>query len=111
MFDEQNLVSLAGLVPVMALAEQTELSALLAEKVSITTPRIKSGSANPAPKLTTLIAGMCAGADSIDDLDVLRSGGMKALFRGVGDAVVRGRCVSVSNRRWCLDAKDVGGEC
>ena len=26
---------------------------------------------------------MCAGADSIDDLDVVRSGGMKALFEGV----------------------------
>ena len=29
-FDEQNLVSLAGLVPVMALAEQAELSELIA---------------------------------------------------------------------------------
>ena len=49
----------------------------------IAEPRIKSGSANPAPKLTTLIAGMCAGADSIDDIDVLRSGGMKSVFGGV----------------------------
>ena len=47
------------------------------------TPRIKSGAANPAPKLATLIAGMCAGADSIDDLDVVRAGGMKTLFDGV----------------------------
>ena len=46
-------------------------------------PRIKSGAANPAPKLATLIAGMCAGADCIDDIDVLRSGGMKTLFDGV----------------------------
>ena len=82
-FDDQNLVSLTGLVPVMALAEQTKLSRLLTEKVSITTPRIKSGAANPAPKLTTLIAGMCADADSIDDIDLLRSGGMTTLFDGV----------------------------
>ena len=82
-FDDDNLVSCAGLVPVMTLAEQTGLSELLAEKVHITEPRIKSGSANPAPKLTTLIAGMCAGADCIDDIDVLRSGGMKTLFGGV----------------------------
>src|SRR5690606_33383653 len=27
--------------------------------------------------------GMCAGADSIDDIDVVRSGGMKTLFDGV----------------------------
>lgn len=83
MFDDQNLVSLAGLVPVVALAERTQLSRLLAQKVSIAAPRVKSGAANPAPKLTTLIAGMCAGADSIDDVDVLRSGGMKTLFHGV----------------------------
>jgi hypothetical protein len=82
-FDDDNLVSLAGLVPVMALAEQTALPALLAEKVHIAEPRIKSGSANPAPKLATLIAGLCAGADSIDDLDVVRSGGMKTLFGAV----------------------------
>ena len=74
-FDDENLVSCAGLVPVMALAEQTGLSELLAEKVRIAEPRIKSGSANPAPKLATLIAGMCAGADSIDDLDVVRAVG------------------------------------
>ena len=68
---------MAGLVPVMRLAEQTGLARLVSEKVLIAEPRIKSGSANPAPKLATLIAGMCAGADSIDDIDVLRSGGMK----------------------------------
>jgi hypothetical protein len=82
-FDDDNLVSCAGLVPVMTLAERTGLSDLLADKVHIAEPRIKSGSANPAPKLATLIAGMCAGADSIDDLDVVRSGGMKTLFGGV----------------------------
>lgn len=83
MFDEDSLVSLAGLVPVMRLAEQTGLAHLLSEKVHIAVPKIKSGSVNPAPKLTTLIAGMCAGADSIDDIDVLRSGGMKTMFGGV----------------------------
>jgi hypothetical protein len=82
-FDEDNLVSLAGLVPVMRLAEQTGLAQLLSQRVRIAVPRIKSGSANPAPKLATLIAGMCAGADSIDDIDVLRAGGMKTVFGGV----------------------------
>ena len=82
-FDDQNLVSCAGLIPVMTLAEQTGLVRLLDEKVRITASRIKSGAANPAPKLATLIAGMSAGADCIDDIDVLRSGGMKTLFDGV----------------------------
>ncbi|MEU7632498.1 IS1380 family transposase [Nocardia sp. NPDC049220] len=82
-FDDDNLVSVAGLVPVMTLAEQTGLTSMLTEKVAIASPRIKSGSANPAPKLATLIAGMCAGADSIDDIDLLRSGGGKELFDSV----------------------------
>jgi hypothetical protein len=82
-FDEDNLVSHAGLVPLLGLAEQTGLPEIIAGKVSITTPRIKSGSANPAPKLLGVIAGMCAGADSIDDLDVLRTGGLPILFDGV----------------------------
>jgi hypothetical protein len=82
-FDEDNLVAVAGLVPVMTLAEQTGLTSILADKVAIAAPRIKSGSANPAPKLATLIAGMCAGADSIDDIDLLRSGGCTELFGGV----------------------------
>jgi hypothetical protein len=51
--------------------------------VTITAPRIRSGAANPVPKLISVIAGMCAGADSIDDLDMLRAGGMPTLFDGV----------------------------
>ena len=82
-FDDGHLVSCAGLVPVMTLGEQTGLITLLDKRVHIANPRIRSGSANPAPKLATVIAGMCAGADSIDDLDIVRSGGMKTLFGGV----------------------------
>jgi hypothetical protein len=82
-FDEDHLVSCAGLVPVMTLAEHTHLPDLRTEKISITTTKFASGAADPAPKLLTLIAGMCAGADSIDDIDLLRSGGMTHLFAGV----------------------------
>jgi hypothetical protein len=82
-FDEENLVSCAGLVPVLELAEQAGLSQLLDEHVRFTSERIKSGAANPTPKLTSIIAGMVTGADSIDDLDVIRAGGMKKLFGGV----------------------------
>jgi hypothetical protein len=82
-FDEDNLVSCAGLVPVIALAEQSGLSELLDNKIHIAAPRIKSGSANPAPKLATLIASMCAGGDYIDDVDLVRAGGMKTLFHRV----------------------------
>ena len=83
MFDDEHLVSCAGLVPVMELAERTGLSGLLAEKVRLASIRVASAGVNPAGKLTAIIAGMAAGADSIDDLQVIRSGGMKRLFSGV----------------------------
>ena len=49
-FDDDHLVSYAGLVPVMTLAEQTGLSRLIAEKVRIAEPRIKLGGGQPGPE-------------------------------------------------------------
>lgn len=82
LFDDENLVSDAGLLPVMALAEQAGLSDLVAEKVRLVSgvPRVASAGVNPAEKLTSIVAGMAAGADSIDDLQVVRSGGMNRVF-------------------------------
>ena len=82
-FDEDNLVSHAGLVPLLELGEQAGLSRLLEEHVRFTSERVKSGAANSTPKLTAIIAGMAAGADGIDDLDVVRAGGMSKVFGGV----------------------------
>src|SRR6266571_5659780 len=78
-FDDPNLVSRAGLVPVMSLAERAGLFALAREQVSIGGPC----GANAGLKIGCLVAGMAAGADSIDDLDVLRHGAMPAVFDGV----------------------------
>jgi len=75
-FDDPNLVSAAGLVPAMALAERAGLGELTGAHVSIGTP----GGANPALKVPGIVAGMLAGADSINDLDVLRHGGMPVVF-------------------------------
>ena len=76
-------MSCAGLVPLMALAEQSGLSELVSAKVAFKTTRVSSAGANPAGKLSSIIAGMAAGADFIDDLDVIRCGGMGRLFGGV----------------------------
>ncbi len=78
-FDDPNLVSHAGLVPVMALAQRAGLTDLVAEHV---TPGGECG-VNAHLKVGCLVAGMAAGADSIDDMDVLRHGAMDALFGGV----------------------------
>jgi hypothetical protein len=78
-FDEPNLVSRAGLVPVMGLAERAGLMALAREHVQVTA---KAG-VFPEVKIGCLVAGMVAGADSIDDMDVLRHGAMPDLFDGI----------------------------
>jgi len=78
-FDDPNLVSHAGLVPVMALAQRAGLGDLAAAHVR---PGGDCG-VNAHLKVPCLVAGMAAGADSIDDMDVLRHGAMNALFGGV----------------------------
>ena len=78
-FDDPNLVSHAGLVPVMALAERAGLGDLVAGRVR---PGGECG-VNAHLKVACLVAGMAAGADSIDDMGLLRHGAMSALFGGV----------------------------
>jgi hypothetical protein len=79
-FDERNLVSAAGLVPVLELAEQAGLSTLIGEHVDLPSTRVKSGAVNPVGKLTSIIAAMLCGADSIDDAGMLRAGGTPRVF-------------------------------
>ena len=78
-FDDTNLTAATGLVPTMALAQNAALPDLADDHLTVTTTGADKG-ANPAAKLATLVAGMAAGADSIDDMNILRHGGMKHLF-------------------------------
>lgn len=73
-FDDPNLVACAGLVPVMRLER-----AGLAEHVR---PADAKG-VNAEVKVGCLVAGMLAGADSIEDMEVLRHGAVGELFGGV----------------------------
>ena len=75
-FDDPNLVSPAGLVPVLALAERAGLADLADEHLSVPTDK----GANAGLKVASLVAGMVAGADSIDDMALLRHGGMGRVF-------------------------------
>ena len=76
MFDDPNLVSSAGLVPMLALARSAGLTKLADQHLSVPTDK----GANPGLKVSSLVAGMVAGADSIDDMAVLRHGGMGKVF-------------------------------
>ena len=78
-FDYPNLVSHGGLVPVMALAERAGLPELLEGHVR---PGRECG-VNAHLKVGCLVAGMAAGADSINDMGLLRHGAMDALFGGI----------------------------
>jgi hypothetical protein len=78
-FDDPNLVSCAGLAPLVQLGERAGLQELVAEHVRLG----KSGGGNAHLKVPALVAGMIAGADSIDDMCLLRHGAMSRLFTGV----------------------------
>lgn len=79
MFDDPNLVSHAGLVPVIRLAENVGLEDLVVEHVRVAA---KVG-ANPGLKVGSLVAGMVTGADTIDGMDVLRHGAFPVTVGGM----------------------------
>lgn len=75
-FDDPNLVSAAGVVPVMRLAADAGLGELAGKLLTVPTDK----GANPGGKVTALVCGMVAGADSIEDMALLRHGAMSRLF-------------------------------
>lgn len=66
-FDDPNLVSAAGLPAVLNLADRAGFTGLVDEFLSVPSP-------SATVKTRTLLAGMLAGADDIDGMDVLRAG-------------------------------------
>ncbi len=101
-FDDPNLVSCAGLAPVMELAGRAGLQDLVDRHVRI--DRLGGGYAGL--KVPALVAGMVAGADSIDDMALLRHGAMGRLFSGVRAPSTLGtflRTFTLGNV-WQLDA-------
>src|SRR5680860_1120600 len=75
-FDDPNLVSSAGLVPMLVLARSAGLARLADQHLSVPTDK----GANAGLKVASLVAGMVAGADSIEDMALLRHGGMGKVF-------------------------------
>lgn len=60
----------------LLLAESAGLQDLLEKRLGVASP-------NATVKATSVVGWMLAGADSFDDLDLLRHGGMDRLFGGV----------------------------
>ncbi|WP_406386298.1 hypothetical protein [Streptomyces sp. NBC_01618] len=66
----------------MRLAERCGLSGLVTQKEKLSKATNGTGASADA-KVSSIVAGMAAGADSIDDLHVLRHGAMPAVFTGI----------------------------
>lgn len=77
-FNEQRLVSDAGLLLTATLAQRLGVEELVNESVWL--PYGTPGAALPGRKVMTLIHGMIAGGDSIDDMDLLRAGSTQAVL-------------------------------
>jgi hypothetical protein len=60
----------------VALADRVGLHGLADRFLTVPTDK----GANAGLKVTSLVAGMIAGADSIDDMAILRDGGMRRAF-------------------------------
>jgi hypothetical protein len=71
-FTEQRLVSDAGLLLSASLAERLGIEQLVNDSVWLGYK--VPGAALPGRKVMSLVHGMLAGADSIDDMNLLRAG-------------------------------------
>ena len=76
-FDDERLVANAGLVLIAVLARRLGIGQLVEDAVRLGG---RAGAALPGRKVLTLIHAIAAGADSIEDTDVLRSGATEALL-------------------------------
>jgi hypothetical protein len=79
-FDDERVVSGAGIALVATLAERLGVEGLIARLVRL--PHDRPGAANAGRKAMALIYAMLLGADSIDDSEVLRAGRTRRLLGG-----------------------------
>jgi hypothetical protein len=79
-FDDERVVSDAGIALVATLAERLGIEALAGQLVRLR--RDRPGAANAGRKVMALLYAMALGADSIDGTDLLRAGRTRRLLGG-----------------------------
>src|SRR4051794_3745757 len=79
-FDDERVVSDAGVMLVATLCERLGIEALAGQVVRLR--RDRPGAANAARKVMAVLFAMVLGADSIDDTGVLRAGRTRRLLGG-----------------------------
>jgi len=75
-FDDPNLIANAGLMLPGTLARRLDVAAAIGRRVDLSG---RVGAANTPIKAMTVISALLAGAECIDDVDVLRAGGSKVV--------------------------------
>ena len=76
-FDDERLIANAGLLLIATLSRRLGIEGLVDELVDLGE---RAGAARPGRKVLTLLHAIAAGADSIDDTDVLRAGASEVLL-------------------------------
>jgi hypothetical protein len=76
-FNDERLVANAGLILIATLSRRLAIESLVDKTVRL---GARAGAARPGRKVATLIHAIAAGADSIEDADVLRAGATEALL-------------------------------
>ena len=84
LFDDENLVSCAGLAPVMALAEQADLSPLLKERVRLDSVRTAGGADADALERVVFAASASDVTDVVSSGRRVVAGGEHQLLGDVG---------------------------
>jgi hypothetical protein len=79
-FDDERVVSDAGVMLVATVAQRLGVEALAGRLVRLR--RDRPGAANAGRKVMAVLYAMVLGADSIDDCDVLRAGRTRRLLGG-----------------------------
>ena len=76
-FDDERLVANAGLLLTATLSARLGIERLVDQTVDLGR---RPGGARPGRKLLSLVHAIAAGADSIDDCDLLRAGGTQPVL-------------------------------
>ena len=76
-FDDERLIANAGLILVASLSRRLGIEQMVNKTVDL---GAAGGASRPGRKVLTLIHAIAAGADSIDDTDVLRAGATESLL-------------------------------
>jgi hypothetical protein len=76
-FDDERLIANAGLLLVATLSRRLGIEQMVDKMVNLGE---RAGASRPGRKVLTLIHAITAGADSIEDTDVLRAGATEALL-------------------------------